>query len=127
MNNILEGIPVYKGRIERRREELEYLEAVKKHITPQTYNRVKRNAEKAIAKSEQEYNKILEVLNGIPHELKRKIIIMRYVNGLSLIQVADTLAYSETHINHLHAEAMKELNCISRYDPTKNTAADPEG
>ena len=127
MNNILEGIPVYKGRIQQRREELEYLDNVKNHITPQTYYRIKRSATEAIKQSEQEYNKILETINRIQHELKRKIIIMRYVNALSLIQVADTLAYSETHINHLHAEAMKELNCISRYDPTKAAAADPEG
>ena len=107
--NILEGVKLEDNRIKQRREELKVLDALQEHITQRTEHRIKGNIEKAIQESENRKQAIINILNTAETPLKREILILRYVEYKTLTQAAEMLAYSEDHIRHLHAEALKEI------------------
>ena len=64
-----------------------------------------------LAKSKAELNSLIQTFKGVDQQIVR----LKYIEGLSLEAIAETLGYSESHIQKRHAEIRKNVCFISEY------------
>lgn len=112
---ILDGIALCRAKIERREAQRAELERLKKHVKPETYKRVLRDITEENKTSRKTQKRIEAIIEKHPHELQRKILYCKWVQGMKLQDIADELAYSENHIAREHGRAMKTIN--EKYPP----------
>lgn len=58
-----------------------------------------------------ELNSLIQTFKGVDQQIVR----LKYIEGLSLEAIAETLGYSESHIKHRHAEIRRNISFISEY------------
>ena len=121
IETIFSNIGICKVKIERRERQREELEILKPYIKSETYNKVNADILKDIEESKKELQKLESIIENHPHELQRKILYCRWVQGMTLQEIADTLTYSERYIARQHANAIKEINRKYQPDPSSET------
>lgn len=64
-----------------------------------------------LSAEQDELNSLIQMLKGVDQQIVR----LKYIEGLSLEAIAETLGYSESHIKHRHAEIRRNICFISDY------------
>ena len=106
----LNDVHLCKVKIVQREEQRAELERQKKHLRPETYKRISRNINNAIKADSRHIKEIEDIINAHPHELQRTILYEKYVQGISLLKIAERLNYSAAYICAEHTKAMKIIN-----------------
>ena len=125
----LEGYIVADGQLERMRHQIVLLRAKGEQITsvitamphaPGGVGDRVGNAAAAIADRVAEYDaqamemllifdEVVEYINRAPSEVYRKLLTLRYIDGLSMRRISYLMCYSESHVKRLHGEALASL------------------
>lgn len=64
-----------------------------------------------LSAEQDELNSLIQTFKGVDQQIVR----LKYIEGLSLEAIAETLGYSESHIKHRHAEIRRNISFISEY------------
>lgn len=64
-----------------------------------------------LSAEQDELNSLIQTFKGVDQQIVR----LKYIEGLSLEAIAETLGYSESHIKHRHAEIRRNICFISDY------------
>ena len=62
----------------------------------------------------EQLNKLLKLVNSFKG-LDNQILKMKYINGMTLEQIAEELNYSVSHIRKRHAELMRTIKFVEKY------------
>ena len=106
---ILDEIKFCQLKIKGRLEEREVLQALRQHVDPETYQRISRNIDEAIAKERARQNEIIGIINAIPNELQRKLLYYKYVKGYTVEDVAGVMGYSIAYMRNVFCLAMRDI------------------
>lgn len=63
----------------------------------------KLNADRVLAE-------VLEAINSVPDEMQKTILLMRYVTGMSWIEIQETIGYEISNTYILHGRALQAVN-----------------
>lgn len=53
---------------------------------------------------------VLEAINSVPDEMQKTILLMRYVTGMSWIEIQETIGYEISNTYILHGRALQAVN-----------------
>lgn len=69
---------------------------------------------KEIEFKKKQLNKLIELIDTF-EGLEHKILKLKYIDGLTLEQIAEELNYSTSHIKKKHAELIRTIKFVEKY------------